>query len=190
MRDEDSLEQRLEALVCVAIEPVSTEELADVVGADAAEVLEALQELARQYEEERRGFVLSHLASGWVLATAPDMAPWVSRFASRGLTTRLSSAALETLAIIAYRQPISRSQISALRGVNVDGVTRLLEQRGYIEEHGRVAGPGQSILYGTTDHFLDRLGLSSLDQLPPIEQFLVPLSAADELADEGLPGAS
>ncbi len=190
MRDEDSLEQRLEALVCVAIEPVSSEELADVVGVEASTVSRVLGALAEQYREERRGFVLTPLASGWVMASAPAMAPWVSRFASRGMSTRLSSAALETLAIVAYRQPISRAQIAALRGVNVDGVTRLLEQRGYIEEHGRVAGPGQSILYGTTDHFLDRLGLASLQDLPPIEQFLAPLAAAEEISEDLLPGAS
>ena len=96
----------------------------------------------------------------------------------------MSSAALETLAIIAYRQPISRAQITALRGVNVDGVSRLLEQRGYIEEKGRADGPGQPILYGTTELFLDRMGLSSLDDLPPIEQFMPPVETAQALADE------
>jgi segregation and condensation protein B len=112
------------------------------------------------------------------------VAQWVTRFANRDVSHRLSSAALETLAIIAYRQPISRAQITALRGVNVDGVVRLLEQRGYIEEVGRAPGPGQSILYGTTELFLDRMALASLADLPPIEDFLVPLETAQALVAE------
>jgi segregation and condensation protein B len=118
------------------------------------------------------------------MQSSPDVAEWVTRFANRDVSHRLSAAALETLAIVAYRQPVSRVQISALRGVNVDGVVRLLEQRGYIEERGRAEGPGQAILYGTTELFLDRLGLASLDDLPPIESFLVPVETARELADE------
>ena len=109
------------------------------------------------------------------------MAEWVTRFANRDISHRLSSAALETLAIIAYRQPISRVQISHLRGVNVDGVVRLLEQRGYIEERGKSEGPGPPVLFGTTELFLDRMGLSSLNDLPPIEMFLPPVEAAREL---------
>ena len=103
------------------------------------------------------------------------------------MSHRLSAAALETLAIVAYRQPVSRSQVSALRGVNVDGVVRLLEQRGYIEERGRAEGPGQPILYGTTEIFLDRLGLASLGELPPIESFLPNLDAARTIADSFTP---
>jgi segregation and condensation protein B len=184
MRDESSLEQKLEALLTVALEPISVEELADAVEADAPTVTGLLNELRRECIEQRRGFVFTELASGWVMQTSPDVADAVSRFANRDVSHRLSSAALETLAIIAYRQPISRAQITALRGVNVDGVARLLEQRGYIEERGRATGPGQPILYGTTELFLDRLGLSSLDALPPIEQFMEPVETAKQLADE------
>lgn len=184
MRDEQSLEQILEAMLTVAIEPISAEELADVVAVDAVMVRETLSTLREHYVSERRGFQLAELASGWVLQSAPDVAEWVSKFANRDVSHRLSSAALETLAIIAYRQPISRAQISALRGVNVDGVARLLEQRGYIEERGRAAGPGQPILYGTSDLFLDRLGLASLDDLPPIETFMEPVETAIALATE------
>ena len=184
MRDESSLEQKLEALLTVALEPISVEELADAVEADAPTVSTLLNELRRECIEQRRGFVFTELASGWVMQTSPDVADAVSRFANRDVSHRLSSAALETLAIIAYRQPISRAQITALRGVNVDGVARLLEQRGYIEERGRATGPGQPILYGTTELFLDRLGLSSLDALPPIEQFMEPVETAKQLADE------
>ncbi len=181
MRAEHSLAQILEAMLTVALEPISAEELADVADRDVAEVRATLGELREEFARERRGFSVTELASGWVMQSSPDVADWVTRFANRDVSHRLSSAALETLAIIAYRQPISRAQITALRGVNVDGVTRLLEQRGYIEERGRAAGPGQSILYGTTELFLDRLGLARIDELAPIESFMAPLAVADEI---------
>ena len=184
MRDELSLAQKLEAMLTVALEPISVEELADVAEEDASVVREALGQLREEALRERRGFVYTELASGWVMQSSPDVAGAVTRFANRDVSHRLSSAALETLAIIAYRQPISRSQISALRGVNVDGVSRLLEQRGYIEERGRASGPGQPVLYGTTELFLDRLGLASLDQLPPIEDFMPEVGVAREIAAE------
>ncbi|HUX04146.1 MAG TPA: SMC-Scp complex subunit ScpB [Acidimicrobiales bacterium] len=184
MRDERSLEQKLEAMLTVALEPISAEELADVVEQDASVVIVTLRSLRDEFVRERRGFVLVELASGWSMQSAPEVAQWVTKFANRDVSHRLSSAALETLAIIAYRQPISRAQITALRGVNVDGVSRLLEQRGYIEEKGRAPGPGQSILYGTTELFLDRMGLASIDDLPPIEEFMPGLEAANELVDQ------
>jgi segregation and condensation protein B len=140
--------------------------------------------LRAEFQRERRGFQLVELASGWVMQSAPEVAPWVAKFANRDVSHRLSSAALESLAIIAYRQPVSRAQITALRGVNVDGVVRLLEQRGYIEELGRAPGPGQPILYGTTELFLDRMGLATLNDLPPIEEFMPPIETANALADE------
>ncbi len=184
MRDDLSLEETLEALLVVAIEPISAEELADIIEQDVEDVKNVLRALKDEYENYRRGFRLSELASGWVFQSSPDVAQWVTKFANRDVSHRMSSAALETLAIIAYRQPISRAQITALRGVNVDGVSRLLEQRGYIEEVGRAEGPGQPILYGTSELFLDRMGLSSLDDLPPIEQFMPPVETAQALADE------
>jgi segregation and condensation protein B len=184
MRDEFSLEQKLEAMLTVALEPISAEELADVVDADSDEVTSTLRALRSEFARERRGFQLAELASGWVLQSSPDVAQWVAKFANRDVSHRLSSAALETLAIIAYRQPISRAQITALRGVNVDGVSRLLEQRGYIEEVGRAGGPGQPILYGTTELFLDRMALATLSDLPPIEEFMPPIETANQLVDE------
>jgi segregation and condensation protein B len=184
MRDELSLEQKLEAMLTVALEPISTEELADVVETDAATVAATLRALRQEFQDERRGFQVAELASGWVLQSSPEVAAWVTKFANRDVSHRLSSAALESLAIIAYRQPVSRAQITALRGVNVDGVVRLLEQRGYIEEIGRAPGPGQPILYGTTELFLDRMGLATLDDLPPIEEFMPPIETANALADE------
>jgi segregation and condensation protein B len=184
MRDELSLEQKLEAMLTVALEPISAEELADVVDADAAAVTETLRTLRTEFLEQRRGFQVVELASGWVMQSSPEVASWVTKFANRDVSHRLSSAALESLAIIAYRQPVSRAQITALRGVNVDGVVRLLEQRGYIEEQSRAPGPGQPILYATTELFLDRMGLATLDDLPPIEEFMPPLETANALADE------
>ena len=118
------------------------------------------------------------------MQSSPDAIDAVQRFASRDVSTRLSTAALETLAIVAYRQPVSRAQIATLRGVNVDGVVRLLEQRGYIQEVGRADGPGQPVLFGTTEMFLDRLGLSSLEQLPRPEELLPSDEDALSLASE------
>ncbi len=187
MRDERSLEQRLEAMLTIAIEPVTAEELADLSDTDTDTVRSTLRALREQAAAERRGFTFTELASGWVMQSSPDVAEDVTRFANRDVSHRLSAAALETLAIVAYRQPVSRSQVSALRGVNVDGVVRLLEQRGYIEERGRAEGPGQPILYGTTELFLDRLGLASVSELPPIESFLPNLDAARTIADSFTP---
>jgi segregation and condensation protein B len=184
MRDDHSLEQKLEAMLTVALEPISPEELADAVDADADVVTATLRALRAEFAEQRRGFQFAELASGWVMQSSPEVAQWVTKFANRDVSHRLSSAALETLAIIAYRQPVSRAQITALRGVNVDGVSRLLEQRGYIEEQGRAGGPGQPILYGTTELFLDRMGLATLNDLPPIEEFMPPVETAHELAEE------
>jgi segregation and condensation protein B len=184
MRDEYSLEQKLEAMLTVALEPISAEELADVVESDVDVVTVSLRALHQEFLTQRRGFQVVELASGWVMQSSPDVAAWVTKFANRDVSHRLSSAALESLAIIAYRQPVSRAQITALRGVNVDGVVRLLEQRGYIEELGRAPGPGQPILYGTTELFLDRMGLAALSELPPIEEFMPPVETAHELADE------
>jgi segregation and condensation protein B len=184
MRDELSLDQKLEAMLTVALEPISAEELADVVDDDAEVVTTSLRALRQEFLAQRRGFQVVELASGWVMQSSPDVAAWVTKFANRDVSHRLSSAALESLAIIAYRQPVSRAQITALRGVNVDGVVRLLEQRGYIEELGRAPGPGQPILYGTTELFLDRMGLAAVSELPPIEEFMPPVETAHALADE------
>ncbi len=170
--ERDELNRTLEALLLVAVEPLAPPLLAELVEEPVERVEEALAELAQSYERERRGFVLARIAGGARLQTHPDLAPYVERFANREVSHRLSTAALETLAIVAYRQPVSRGQISSLRGVNVDGVTRLLEQRGYIEVVGHADGPGQAALYGTTDLFLERLGLDTVDDLPPAEEFL------------------
>jgi segregation and condensation protein B len=170
--EREELSRTIEAVLLVAVEPLAPQLLAELLEEPVERVEEALGWLAQSYEEQRRGIVLARIAGGARLQTHPDLAPYVERFANRDVSHRLSTAALETLAIVAYRQPVSRGQISSLRGVNVDGVTRLLEQRGYIEVVGRADGPGQPVLFGTTDLFLERLGLDSLEQLPPVEDFL------------------
>ena len=175
------LGRTIEAILLVAVEPLPPQLLAELVEEPVERVDEALDELAASYEREQRGFVLARIAGGARLQTHPDLAPYVERFANRDVSHRLSTAALETLAIVAYRQPVSRGQISALRGVNVDGVTRLLEQRGYIAVVGHAEGPGQPALFGTTDLFLERLGLNSLAQLPAVEDFLPGPEVAGDL---------
>jgi segregation and condensation protein B len=170
--EHDELSRTIEAILLVAVEPLPPQLLAELTEEKVERVEGVLDELALAYERDRRGFVLARIAGGARLQTHPDLAPYVERFANRDMSHRLSTAALETLAIVAYRQPVSRGQIAALRGVNVDGVTRLLEQRGYIVVVGHAEGPGQAALYATTDLFLERLGLDSLAQLPAVEDFL------------------
>ena len=170
--EHDELSRTIEAILLVAVEPLPPQLLAELTEEKVERVEGVLDELALAYERDRRGFVLARIAGGARLQTQPDLAPYVERFANRDMSHRLSTAALETLAIVAYRQPVSRGQIAALRGVNVDGVTRLLEQRGYIVVVGHAEGPGQAALYATTDLFLERLGLDSLAQLPAVEDFL------------------
>ncbi len=116
--------------------------------------------------------MLVRVAGGYRFQTAPDLAPYVERFVLDGQPTRLSPAALETLAVVAYRQPVSRPQVASIRGVNADAVMRTLAHRGYIEEVGRDPGPGQAVLYGTTGLFLEKLGLDSLAGLPPLSEFV------------------
>ena len=185
---DDELRRAIEAVVLVAIEPVSPGLMAELFEEPAERVETVAQELTRRFQVEARGFELVKVAGGYRFQTHPDQAPYVERFANRDVSHRLSTAALETLAIVAYRQPVSRSQIGALRGVNVDGVVRLLEQRGYIEAVGRADGPGQPVLFGTTDQFLERLGLDSLAQLPPIEDFLPGPDTVVELEERLRPG--
>jgi segregation and condensation protein B len=180
---DDELARAIEAVVLVALEPVSPGLMAELFEEPVERVDAAAAELARTYERERRGFILARVAGGWRFQSHPELALYVERFANRDVSHRLSTAALETLAIVAYRQPVSRAQIAALRGVNVDGVVRLLEQRGYIQAVGRAEGPGQPVLFGTTELFLERLGLDSLAQLPPIEDYLPGPEAARELEE-------
>jgi segregation and condensation protein B len=178
------LRRSIEAILLVAVEPVAPGLLAELLEEPVDRIETTCEELAADYEAEQRGFVLARIAGAFRYQSHPDLAPYVERFANREVSHRLSTAALETLAIVAYRQPVSRGQISSLRGVNVEGVTRLLEQRGYITVVGHAEGPGQAALFGTTDLFLERLGLNSLDQLPAVEDFLPGPEVAGEFERE------
>jgi segregation and condensation protein B len=162
----------LEAILLVADEPVPAAMLAEIVGARLSEVEELLVDLAGEYARDGRGFVLRAIAGGWRLYTNPGARPAVEAYLRAGQQSRLTRAALETLAVIAYRQPVTRFQVAAVRGVNVDGVFRTLASRGLIHEVGTDPGPGQATLYGTTAAFLEQLGLNDLDQLPPIKDYL------------------
>jgi len=173
----------IEAVLLSALEPVTPNMLAELLEMPVDRVESACAALKAGYEEEGRGFVLARVAGGYRYQTHPDMAPFVERFAMEGVSSRLSSAALETLAIVAYRQPVSRAQIAALRGVNVDGVVRLLEQRGYINAVGHAPGPGQPVLYGTTPAFLERL------ELPPVQELLPGPEVVEQLEERLRPGA-
>ena len=175
----------IEAILMVAEEPVETHLLAQLLELPAAKVDELCAELAEAYEAEDRGFVLVRIAGGYRFQSHPDLAPYVERFVLDGQSARLSSAALETLAIVAYKQPVSRAQVSAIRGVDVDAVMRTLQHRGLIEEIARDPGPGLAIMYGTSKMFLERLGLDSLDDLPGLGQF-VPGAEVVEALEQGL----
>ena len=165
------LRASLEAILLVADEPVPVVVLAQVLERPRNEVTAELQNLAEEYKDQRRGFDLREVAGGWRFYTREDCAPLVERFVSDGQEVRLTQAALETLAVVAYRQPVSRARVSAVRGVNCDSVMRTLVLRGLVEETGTDAETG-AILYRTTGYFLERLGLASLEDLPDLAPFL------------------
>lgn len=181
-----SEEQRaVEAILMVAEEPVPSHLLAQLLEVSQDRIEELCAGLARAYDDEDRGFVLARVAGGYRFQSHPDLAPYVERFALEGQSARLSAAAMETLAIVAYKQPVSRAQVSEIRGVNVDGVMRTLQVRGYVEEVARDPGPGQAVLYGTTRLFLEKLGLDTVDDLPPVADF-VPGPEMVEVLEQGL----
>lgn len=171
----------IEAILMVAEEPIEPNVLAQLTEQPKDRVIEICEELAAQYEAEERGFMLVRIAGGFRFQSHPDLAPYVERFVLDGKAARLSAAALETLAIIAYKQPLSRAQVASIRGVNVDSVIRTLEVRGYVAEIGRDPGPGQATLFGTTTLFLERLGLDSLDQLPALGEFVPSADVMEQL---------
>jgi segregation and condensation protein B len=165
------LRASLEAILLVADEPVPTVVLAQVLEHPRNEVTAALTELAEEYTAAGRGFDLREIAGGWRFYTREDCAALVERFVTDGQEVRLTQAALETLAVVAYRQPVSRARVSAVRGVNCDGVMRTLTLRGLVEEAG-TDPETTAILYRTTSYFLERLGLASLEDLPDLAPFL------------------
>jgi segregation and condensation protein B len=176
----------LEALFFVSDEPITASVLAQALDLDRQTVERLCERLAGELEDRGSGLVLRNLAGGWRLYTHPDTAPVVEQFVLSSRQARLTKAALETLSIVAYKQPVTRHQISAIRGVNSDGVLRALTDRGLIEEAGREETPGRPVLYGTTPGFLERLGLSSLASLPSLAP-LLGIDMEDGAADEPAP---
>jgi len=175
----------IEAVLMVADEPVAPGLLAQLLEVATADVEALCAQMATIYEAEDRGFVLARVAGGYRFQSHPDLAPYVERFVLDGQSARLSAAALETLAIVAYKQPVSRAQVGAIRGVNVDAVMRTLQHRGYIAEVAKDPGPGLALLYGTTGLFLEKLGLDSLAELPSLGAF-VPSGDVVEALERGL----
>jgi len=180
-----SIQAAIEAMVIVAVEPVSTELLAQLLERPLTEVESACEQLAAEYRSRGSGFELVEVAGGYRYQSVAEYAPYVERFLLDEQRARLSGAALETLAIVAYKQPISRGQIASIRGVDPDGVLRTLMARGYIDAVGNDDGPGQAILYGTTATFCEKLGIASLDDLPSIAEF-IPDAEVVEALEQGL----
>lgn len=185
----DQLKRAIEAAILVAHEPVPPELLAQLLEQPHHLVEQWCEELAATYRDRGHGFELARVAGGYRYQTRADLSPYVERFLLHDQRARLSGAALETLAIVAYKQPISRAQVASIRGVEPDGVLRTLTARGYICEVGRDEGPGQAVLYGTTPIFLEKLGLDSLDHLPPIAEF-IPGAEVVEALEVGLGGGN
>ncbi|MEW1637713.1 SMC-Scp complex subunit ScpB [Streptomyces sp. NPDC093801] len=180
------LKGALEAVLMVVDEPATADHLAKVLGRTPREVADALAALADEYAVQRRGFELRLVAGGWRFYTRPEYADAVEAFVLDGRQARLTQAALETLAVVAYRQPVSRSRVSAVRGVNCDGVMRTLLQRGLVAEAGTEPETG-AILYRTTNYFLERMGLRGLDELPELAPFLPEADAIEAETQEGVP---
>ncbi len=174
----------LEAVLMVVDEPVTTASLASALEQPMQDVEAALADLEAGYDEQRRGFTLRQVGGGWRMYSRHEYAPVVERFVLDGQQARLTQASLETLAVIAYRQPVSRSRVAAVRGVNVDGVIRTLLSRGLIEEVGHDE-ESTAILYGTTSYFLERLGLQGIDELPALAPYLPEVDVLDEIAEGG-----
>jgi len=177
------LKPSLEALLMVADEPLDAVSLASAVGQPVDAVVTGLSALAAEYDEQGRGFELRNVAGGWRYYTREEFAPVVEAFVLDGQQARLTQAALETLAVVAYKQPVSRARVSAIRGVNVDGVMRTLLTRGLVEEAGEDHSTGAH-LYRTTTYFLERIGVTSLDELPELAPYLPDLDDLDDLEDE------
>lgn len=174
----------VEAVLMVVDEPVSEVDLASSLRVPVPALRDVLVDLVREYDEQGRGFTLRSHGGGWRFYSRSEYAPVVEHFLMDGQHAKLTQASLETLAVIAYRQPVSRSRVGAVRGVNVDGVVRTLLARGLVEEVGEQDESG-AVLYGTTRYFLQRLGLDSLEDLPALAPYLPEADALDELAESG-----
>jgi segregation and condensation protein B len=177
--DDDTMRRALEAILMVTDEPLPVLTLARSVGRPTPDVSAALTGLSEEYTEQGRGFDLREVGGGWRYYTRADAAQYVERFVLDGQQARLTQAALETLAVVAYKQPVSRARVSAVRGVNVDGVMRTLISRGLVEEAGADT-ESQAILYRTTSYFLERMGMQSLDDLPELAPYLPEMDDMEE----------
>ena len=178
----------VEAILLLADEPVSGGLIGEVLEVPRAEVEALLADLAAEYERDDRGFTLRRAAGGWRLYTSADCAPWLERFVASERNARLSGAALEVLAIIAYRQPLSRAEIAEIRGVDSDGVVKNLLNRGLIVEHGREHAPGSPVLFEVSNVFLERMGLDSVAELPPLADFMPETEAVEDMEAKLSPG--
>lgn len=177
------MKQIIEAVLFVAEEPIPARELAEVLEQPTRDVTAALELLASELEQSDRGVRLEHVAGGWRMYTIPDAFAYVERFATSARATRLSAAALETLAVVAYRQPVSRGQVSEIRGVDSESALRTLERRGLIIETGRLPLPGSPAVYGTSELFMEKLGINDLGELPPLADHVPPSDVMESLED-------
>ncbi|MFH2072792.1 MAG: SMC-Scp complex subunit ScpB [Actinomycetota bacterium] len=171
----------VEAMLFVAEEPIPPGEIAEVLELPLPETEDLLEELAERLTERHSGLVLREIGGGWRLYTRPEALPFLERYAASARATRLSKQALETLAVVAYRQPVSRAQVSEIRGVDSEHALRTLERRGLIDEAGRAPGAGQALLYGTTPLFLEKLGIRAVEDLPPLADHIPPAEVVDTL---------
>jgi segregation and condensation protein B len=181
MTDRALLLRALEAILFLADEPLAPAVIAQALGVERRDADDLCEALARDFAERDAGLAVRSVAGGWRIYTTPEVAPFVEGYVVSSRHARLTKAALEVLAIVAYKQPVTRHQISAIRGVNSEGVLRALLDRGIVAEVGREETPGRPVLYGTTPEFLERLGLASLSDLPP----LAPLLGEAVVGDEG-----
>ena len=179
----------IESILVLTDEPVPASLIGEVLEIPRTQVTEVLEGLAAEYAAADRGWVLRASAGGWRLYTDPSSDPWLERFVTSYTNTRLTGAALEVLAIIAYRQPVSRVQISEIRGVNSDGVVKTLQQRGLVVESGRDPGPGSPVMFTVSPEFLERMGLQSTDELPPVSDFMPDADAIEDMEAKLSPNA-
>lgn len=179
----------IEAILFVAEVPVPTTELAEILETPVEQVESLIEELRLDLENRGSGLVVRSTAGGWRLYSHPETYPYLERFSTTASARKLSAAAIETLAVVAYRQPVARSQIAEIRGVDSDSAVRTLERLGFIEEVERLNLPGNPAVYGTTTLFLEKLGLNSVGELPPLADHVPPATALEGLEDSLRPGA-
>jgi len=180
----------LEAILFVAERPVPAAELAEVTERPRDEISGELEALATEYEARESGMVLKQVGGGWRLYSHPQARPYLEQFAASPAATRLSQAALETLSVVAYRQPVTRGQVSEIRGVDSERSLQTLERLGLVSEIGTAPGPGSPILYGTTEVFVEKLGVNALDELPPLADHVPPAQVVEALERPFRPGGA